>query len=124
MSAKLRACNEIIPTGIKIREDQVVQLPSRVIDVRPAVHFLQETTHSEVGTYVTLSHVWGNPYSIPELALSTFEDKKSRIPLEILPRTFKDAILITRNPDIPYLWIDSLCIIQDDGADKERQFYL
>jgi hypothetical protein len=34
-----------------------------------------------------------------------------------LPKTFQDAIAITRKLDIRYLWIDSLCIIQDSIED-------
>lgn len=39
------------------------------------------------------------------------------INLDNLPLTFQHAILITRNLDYRYLWIDSLCIIQDDPSD-------
>lgn len=34
-----------------------------------------------------------------------------------LPKTFKDAIAFTRASRIGYLWIDSLCIIQDSEED-------
>jgi hypothetical protein len=40
-----------------------------------------------------------------------------RIPISSLPKTLRDAITITRLLNIPYLWIDSLCIIQDDEYD-------
>jgi hypothetical protein len=36
---------------------------------------------------------------------------------EDLPKTFQDAIQITRGLGFRYLWIDSLCIIQDDLED-------
>jgi hypothetical protein len=38
-----------------------------------------------------------------------------------LPRTFQDAITVTRQLGIRFLWIDSLCIIQDDPEDWERE---
>jgi hypothetical protein len=34
-----------------------------------------------------------------------------------LPKTFQDAIEISRRLDIRFLWIDSLCIIQDSKED-------
>jgi hypothetical protein len=37
--------------------------------------------------------------------------------LSSLPQTFRDAILITRKLGYRYLWIDSLCIIQDSVSD-------
>jgi hypothetical protein len=41
-----------------------------------------------------------------------------------LPKTFQDAVTVTRELDVPYLWIDSLCIIQyeDAGKDWKREF--
>ncbi|KAL8910062.1 MAG: hypothetical protein Q9171_004616 [Xanthocarpia ochracea] len=41
----------------------------------------------------------------------------TEIPLEDLPQTFRDAICVTRNLGYRYLWIDSLCIVQDDPKD-------
>ena len=38
-----------------------------------------------------------------------------------LPATFRDAVTITRNLDCQYLWIDSLCIIQDSVEDCQRE---
>lgn len=41
--------------------------------------------------------------------------------VEKLPKTFQDAISITRKLNIPYIWIDSLCIVQDDNEDWQEQ---
>lgn len=38
-----------------------------------------------------------------------------------MPSTFQDAVTITRTLGLKYLWIDSLCIIQDDDSDWETQ---
>jgi hypothetical protein len=43
------------------------------------------------------------------------------MPLRLLPRTFQDAIRLTRLFDIRYLWIDSLCIIQNSIADWQTE---
>jgi hypothetical protein len=42
---------------------------------------------------------------------------KAAIPLDSLPKTYQDAVRITRELDIRYLWIDALCIIQDSVYD-------
>jgi len=39
------------------------------------------------------------------------------IPVDGLPKTFQDAVNIVRDFGIRYLWIDCLCIIQDDKDD-------
>jgi hypothetical protein len=46
------------------------------------------------------------------------------IPPQQLPRTFADAIEITRKLGVDYVWIDSLCIIQDDEDDWRREMVL
>lgn len=46
---------------------------------------------------------------------------RNHIPTEALPRTFKDAIQLTRSLGVSYLWIDSLCIIQDSMEDWRRE---
>jgi hypothetical protein len=44
-----------------------------------------------------------------------------KIEYSSLPRTFQDAVLVARSLTIRYLWIDSLCIIQDDEKDWELE---
>ncbi|KAJ5999400.1 HET-domain-containing protein [Penicillium sp. IBT 35674x] len=39
------------------------------------------------------------------------------IAYEILPKTFQDAVVFTRKLGYRFLWIDSLCIVQDDSED-------
>lgn len=41
--------------------------------------------------------------------------------LSDLPPLFQDAIIITRQLGLRYLWIDSLCIIQDSLRDWETE---
>ncbi|KAK4443766.1 hypothetical protein QBC34DRAFT_262980, partial [Podospora aff. communis PSN243] len=38
------------------------------------------------------------------------------IPVDSLPRTFQHAIAVVRSLGMQYLWIDSLCIVQDSGG--------
>jgi hypothetical protein len=55
------------------------------------------------------------------LSRANLETFTQRIPPEALSKTFQDAIVITREFGIGYLWIDSLCIIQDDADDWNRE---
>ena len=61
---------------------------------------------------MTLSHCWGDGNFI-QLTQRTLPNLVSGVPLKTLPRTFQDAIEITRRLDIQYIWVDSLCIFQD-----------
>lgn len=43
------------------------------------------------------------------------------IPLASLPKTIQDAIKVTRRLGAEYLWVDSICILQDDSDDFQRE---
>lgn len=62
--------------------------------------------------YVTLSHRWGQVQLVQLLSTNMASFTKG-IPLSDLPRTFRDALLAAKKLGIVYIWIDSLCIIQD-----------
>ncbi|KAK4146655.1 uncharacterized protein C8A04DRAFT_25575 [Dichotomopilus funicola] len=96
-------------------------LPTRVIDVGGGgrdpclVH-----SQGRAGQYLALSHRWGDPTS-HVTKLVTMKENISQhylgIPLANIPATFRDAIIVARHLRIPYVWIDSLCIVQDDRED-------
>ncbi|KAF2137428.1 uncharacterized protein K452DRAFT_361947 [Aplosporella prunicola CBS 121167] len=105
----------------------IIQYGFRVIDV------LEEclVQKPELCQYLALSYVWGNldppaiittksnvvalsqPKSLSTESASRFVGKR-------LPRTIRDAIKFTRNIGQRYLWVDALCIIQDDIDEKRR----
>ncbi|TGO83824.1 hypothetical protein BPOR_0588g00050 [Botrytis porri] len=70
--------------------------------------------------YSTLSHCWGNS-NILKLTVSNLEMFKAGIPLVRLPKTFVEAVFIARKFSTPYIWIDSLCIIQDSEDDWQTE---
>ena len=72
------------------------------------------------GPYVTLSHCWGTEGVILKTTKSNLEAFKHQLP-DTLPKTFSHAIAATRKLGVGYLWIDSLCIIQDDRGDWELE---
>ncbi|KAI1778514.1 heterokaryon incompatibility protein-domain-containing protein [Hypoxylon cercidicola] len=74
--------------------------------------------HALDNHYIALSHCWGSPATpIHRTTKKNHEEHLNSIPVKGLPQTFKDAIIVSRALRIRYLWIDSLCIIQDDEAD-------
>jgi hypothetical protein len=70
--------------------------------------------------YLTLSHCWGSK-SFTTLSSQNIENFLSEIPTECLTRTFKDAIVATRILGFQYIWIDSLCIKQNDMNDWKHE---
>lgn len=95
-------------------------LPTRVLDVSGSAIKLVVSDNLPQGSYIALSHCWG-----PSQPLKTLKENiashQQGIDPHALPQTFQDAITVTRYLKIQYLWIDSLCIIQDDSLDWERE---
>lgn len=103
-------------------------LPTRLIDVgstdSPTVQLTCATGKLSKGTkYIALSHRWGSEHqkTLKALKANLKGQNEWIIPLEELPRTFRDAVHATRNLSHSFLWIDSLCIIQDDPEDWHRE---
>jgi hypothetical protein len=72
---------------------------------------------------LALSHQWGSPAQHKKFCTYTtnIDKLKKGINVMDLPRTFQDAVRITRGLGVQYLWIDSLCIIQDDPHDWDME---
>ncbi|KAI0193495.1 HET-domain-containing protein [Astrocystis sublimbata] len=98
-------------------------LPTRVIDVGDKnrdIKLRLVTTRGRNGRYVALSHCWGGKVT-PLLVTDNIDHFENNIVFEDLPLNFQDAISITRELNIRYIWIDSLCIVQDSKADWEQE---
>jgi hypothetical protein len=70
--------------------------------------------------YVALSHCWGG-LEFLTLTRDNYSALRKEIPVDRLTKTFKDAVDLARGLEIRYLWIDSLCIIQRDAGDWQRE---
>ncbi|KAK4172835.1 heterokaryon incompatibility protein-domain-containing protein [Triangularia setosa] len=66
--------------------------------------------------WAALSYVWGGLQPVRTLKANINSHHKG-IPLDKLPPTIQNSIAVCQNIAIPYLWIDCLCIIQDDDDD-------
>ncbi|KAE8448764.1 hypothetical protein EG329_008980 [Mollisiaceae sp. DMI_Dod_QoI] len=78
-------------------------------------------TSGLVSRYITLSHRWTESTSASSTTSLNFEKRKVVIEILELSQTFQDAISVTRRLGVQYLWIDSLCIIQDSPDDWTRE---
>ncbi|EMT71218.1 hypothetical protein FOC4_g10009716 [Fusarium odoratissimum] len=95
-------------------------MPTRLIYVGESSEHLEDIKDSGFLRYLALSHCWGGSTSLSTLT-SNIDKFRSEIPHEQLPLNFQEAIKVTRALKISYLWIDSLCIIQDDPEDWRRE---
>jgi hypothetical protein len=97
------------------------QLPSRVIDTGANQDEIRlfETNRCS-GQYVCLSHCWG-ARQVLRTTSQNLVDHLQSLPWNELPETYRDAIRFTWQLGLRYLWIDSLCIVQDDSEDWTRE---
>lgn len=96
-------------------------LPTRLLDIvfrdgPETIRLIETKDMISKAQYISLSHCWGRT---PVLCLRAGDiaHLKNGIPLKRLPKTFQHAIEVTKYFKIRYLWIDSLCIIQDSLED-------
>ncbi len=81
---------------------------------------LIDTESGKEYDYAALSHTWHLSRPI-RTTQQNFEQCKKSIPAGLLSSCLYDAIFMTLNLGVEYIWIDSLCIIQDDHEDWERE---
>ena len=102
---------------------EVPPLPSRILDVNRLANdncIRLVSGQGMHGAYVTLSHCWGSGPTVTTTK-STLADREKSFPLNTLPRLFRDAVHFVRELSLDYLWIDALCILQDDWQDWENE---
>jgi hypothetical protein len=107
-------------------DDGGTVLPDRVVRVGGGFHpyLVENMGKNRRGRYAALSYCWGpfDPENPPfRLLKGNRADLLERLPLSELPATIVDAIDFTRRLGIDYIWIDRLCILQDDDADWRAQ---
>jgi hypothetical protein len=112
----LKTCLETHDSLCQVADN--LPLPTRVLDVG-----LQESNlvtlyvpNGQNGQWLTLSHCWGSS-PLATTTKSNLESQCTGIMISTLPKTFRDAIYITRRLGYRFLWIDSLCIVQDSVID-------
>jgi hypothetical protein len=98
-----------------------VALPSRVLALcgiasQPSVKLVE--SNGRQGRYVALSHCWGSVERPPLRTTSeNFQAHRDGISFLDLPKTFQDAVEFAQGIGIRHIWIDSLCIVQDNHND-------
>ncbi|KAI1842951.1 hypothetical protein JX266_010804 [Neoarthrinium moseri] len=95
--------------------------PTRLVEVRDGKARLIISKETEpTGPYLSLSHRWGTG-TIFQCTSKTIGGLITNIPVTELPVTFQDAFHAAEYLGFKYLWIDSLCIIQDSAQDWSRE---
>ena len=104
-------------------------MPTRLLGLkyRDGIDDLRSDVSLANAPYVTLSYCWGSDDCMksPQLTMGTLYEMTESIPITSLPRIFQDTVVVVvvvvRELGVRYLWIDSLCIIQDSESDWQRE---
>ncbi|TAQ91339.1 hypothetical protein B7494_g308 [Chlorociboria aeruginascens] len=106
-------CQQVFPGS--------VEMPTRILEILVTENgdysVRLHDSAAEIVSYVALSYIWGGPQACQTLT-SNIDEHKLQIPTGKLPRTIMDAVRCTNELGLTYLWVDSLCIIQDSVEDK------
>ncbi|KAF5021351.1 hypothetical protein F66182_6619 [Fusarium sp. NRRL 66182] len=118
----ISACLDKHDCGIRA-QDVTPWYPTRLLDLglqesKGAPRLVETSSDKPISPYVTLSHCWGKGKHIRALR-DNLHDLYTGI--HSLSTTFEQAVTATRKLGYRYLWIDSLCIVQDDHQDWYRE---
>ncbi|ETS86453.1 hypothetical protein PFICI_00281 [Pestalotiopsis fici W106-1] len=99
--------------------------PTRLVEIRqddPDCWNLIDETSRIAGPYATLSHCWGSSSHevLKKENIANFKQRGQNL-IAKLPQTFIDAIEVAKSLGIYYIWIDCLCIVQDDDDDWKEE---
>jgi hypothetical protein len=124
-------CSDLKRLDSEAATEAMPFLPTRMIEVGDALNnthprliitseMESRASKDEDRKYMALSYCWGQVDGTTKLLKTTHNTMRSRtekIELDTMPQAFQDAVSIARTLSIKYLWIDSLCIIQNDARD-------
>ncbi|KAK0613672.1 heterokaryon incompatibility protein-domain-containing protein, partial [Immersiella caudata] len=93
--------------------------PLRLLNVMHENSIKLEDTNGAKRAYAALSYCWGDSEAM-EVSKTTSKNLESRrlnFSINSLPQTLQDAILVARLLNVRYVWIDAICIVQDDAKE-------
>lgn len=102
-------------------------IPERLIDMSFELPRLilrkdiLQSGHSSGLEYAALSYCWGSGESQITTTTATLCDRQAGISEHEMPPVLRDAIKVSRGLGFSFLWVDALCIFQDNKADWEQQ---
>ncbi|KFA73094.1 hypothetical protein S40288_02745 [Stachybotrys chartarum IBT 40288] len=97
-------------------------MPTRLLEVGKDTNTVcLRVSEIPFAEYTCLSHCWGTSRMRLQLTGDTLSKLTAGIDANELPQTFQDAVWVTRQLGIRYIWIDSLCIVQDSREDWTRE---
>ena len=100
--------------GIKCSLAQNKFVPTRLLYVGKGIEQVRLAETKDVPRpYFALSYCWGTSPHV-STTKANYSQQLKKVHWDFLPRTCRDAVELTRALGYSWLWVDSLCIVQDD----------
>ncbi|KAE9369023.1 HET-domain-containing protein [Stipitochalara longipes BDJ] len=122
----IKHCNDNHPQCAE-NIDAARVLPRRLLDIQsgskksPGFRLIETNSDTPNEPYIALSYCWGRS-NVLKLTAATIDDLKAGVvPVSKLAKTIRDAIWLTRQLSVRYLWVDALCVMQDSKVDFARE---
>ncbi|KAI1127877.1 hypothetical protein F5Y10DRAFT_187913 [Nemania abortiva] len=119
---------DVMPSGLGCLRPKSNMSPEEFsllsLENLPQLRIVSSANLSPDTSYLTLSHRWGNPQSVLLNKENMFllHCDISHYILECSEAAvFRHAIHVTRGLGLRYIWIDALCIMQDDKEEKDAE---
>jgi hypothetical protein len=125
LSTARKWLNNCVQSHPECRSRDISVLPSRLIsvaeeDAMGSLKLVPTKALRASVPWIALSYCWGGAQPI-QTTRENIQARRSGIVVDTLPATVRDAIYVTREIGQSHLWIDCLCIVQDDEDDKVRE---
>ncbi|KAE9365035.1 HET-domain-containing protein [Stipitochalara longipes BDJ] len=115
-----RKClSECLRTHKKCKQTRKLLQPSRFLDTNSPSHDHDTVTLVALGErvpYAALSYCWGGDVGL-KTTIATLSQAQTGLKLTDIPKTIREAIFVARELGLRYLWVDRLCIVQDNSDD-------
>lgn len=103
------------------RTAESLMMPTRLLFVGKGLeHVRLVECNGKHVPYFALSYCWGTTPHV-STTRATYSKALRNVSWKYLPRTCRDAIELTRALGYSWLWVDSLCIVQDDRDEWHQE---
>ena len=114
----IRACEDEHP---RCHAPNLSSPSRRILDCTPDAGVrLCRASKAHGCRYLALSYCWGGTKPLAT-TVDTLSSHEISIPIAVLPRLYHDVVILARSLEVQYIWIDSLCIVQDDDEDRDHE---
>lgn len=107
-----------IPSRLLHIPPDISQTRAKLVQVRDLPH--EEKLEISQSGFAVLSYCWGGSQPVM-LTTANLLHLTSGFDASEMAQTIRDAMWVAQEIGQKYLWVDALCILQDDGRDKERE---